>query len=83
MKGKGCLHRLTFATAFQWLALRIALLLCTLSLMPVCYAACPVGQVLSGGSSGCVWNCSKPGHFLDFRVRQCSPCVPGTFDPLG
>ena len=83
VKGKGRLHRLTFATAFRCLALRIALLLCALDLLPVCRATCPFGKVLSGDSSGCVWNCSEPGHFLDLRVRQCSPCVPGTFDPLG
>ena len=45
---------------------------------------CPVGRVQpSSGQGSCVWNCSKPGHFLDLRVGQCSPCNPGTFDPLG
>ena len=45
---------------------------------------CPAGRVQPSSEQGsCVWNCSKPGHFLDLRVRQCSPCKPGTFDPLG
>ena len=45
---------------------------------------CPAGRIPpSSGQGPCVWNCSKPGHFLNLRLRQCSPCKPGTFDPLG
>ena len=61
-------------------ALFIAAILCTLVART---QACPAGHVPNAGNTACVWNCSKPGHFLDLRVRQCSPCEPGTFDPLG
>ena len=50
--------------------------------------SCPLGKVRSTAqatpnATSCVWNCTDPGHYLNIRTQQCSPCKAGTFDPLG